>query len=316
MTLSREIEAAGTIAISGHVRPDGDCVGACLSVYNYIKDNYPGKTVRVFLEYFSETFLFLRGADKVERALPGEERFDLFISLDCADKERLGDFQPLLSSAVRSLVIDHHITNKGFGDTCRVCPEASSTCEALFELMDEERISLETASCLYLGLVHDTGVFKHSNTTRKTMEIAGRLLDKGVSSSYIIDETFYKKTFTQNKALGYALQSSILLGGGLVVAGCVSLEQKNNLGLQSGDMDGIIDQLRVTDGTMAAIFVYETEPGSYKVSMRSKDPVDVSRIAMSYGGGGHVRAAGCQASSEDWKKLARDLAEKIMDQLQ
>ena len=98
--------------------------------------------------------------------------------------------------------IDHHISNDGFGDFYKIDPQASATCEVLCQIFEEDKISKECAQCLYTGIVHDTGVFKHSNTTRKTMEYAGMLLEKGVSTTKIIDETFYQKTFVQNQLLG------------------------------------------------------------------------------------------------------------------
>lgn len=113
--------------------------------------------------------------------------------------------------------IDHHISNDGFGDFYKIDPQASATCEVLCQIFEEDKISKECAQCLYTGIVHDTGVFKHSNTTRKTMEYAGMLLEKGVSTTKIIDETFYQKTFVQNQLLGKALLKSQLYADGQII---------------------------------------------------------------------------------------------------
>ena len=118
------------------------------------------------------------------------------------------------------------------------------------------------------------------------------LLEKGVSSTKIIDETFYQKTFAQNQLLGRALLNSELKENGDIIFSYVSIKDFKEIGATSSDSDGIIDQLRITKGVKAAIFLYPIENG-YKVSMRSNDNVNVSEIAKSHGGGGHIRAAGC-----------------------
>ncbi|MDK2809125.1 MAG: bifunctional oligoribonuclease and phosphatase NrnA, partial [Clostridiales bacterium] len=172
-------------------------------------------------------------------------------------------------------------------------PKRSSTCELLFSLMEEDKISKETAKALYLGIVYDTGVFKHSNTTIDTMQAAGKLIDKGVPFSKIIDETFYQKTYLQNQILGRCLLESFLLLDGKVIASCVERRILDFYGATAEDMDGIVDQMRVTKGVEVALFAYEIASGEYKVSMRSNGLVDVNKIAVYFGGGGHIKAAGC-----------------------
>ena len=197
------IEQADTIAITGHVRPDGDCVGSTVGLYNYIISNYD-KQVQIYLEEFSKDFLFLHDADKISHT-PTDQVYDLCIAVDCGDKERQGDFLPIFERAKRTMCVDHHISNPGFGEVCYVDAEACSAAEALYKLMEQDKINKNAAEALYMGIVHDTGVFKHSNTTKSAMSIAGDLIEKGANPSFIIDETFYKKTFVANKLLGIAL---------------------------------------------------------------------------------------------------------------
>ena len=206
--LIREIENADSIAITGHINPDGDCIGSTLGMYNYITSNYPDKRVQVYLQEFSDVFMFLNGASEVKHETD-DETYDLFMSLDCGDPDRFTPFAQYYETANRTLCIDHHISNKGFGDVCYVEPQACSAAEAIFKLLDEDKINQPCAEALYMGIVHDTGVFKHSNTTRSAMTIAGILIEKGARPSFVIDETFYKKTLTQNKLLGYARNLAI-----------------------------------------------------------------------------------------------------------
>lgn len=294
-TFKQYIETAKTIAISGHVRPDGDCTGSSLALAQYIRDNFAEKQVDVYLEPIRESFMFLSGADQILHEKK-QEQYDLFVCCDCGDLDRLGAFGEIYQKATKRICIDHHISNDGFGDDSLINPEGSSTCELLYGLMEYENISKETATCLYLGLVHDTGVFKHSNTKKATMIVAGELLEKGVDHSYIIDETFYARTYLQNQLLGRALMESMRLLDGKIIFSSISKEQIEFYGCSSSDLDGIIDQLRITKGVEVAIFLYEIGTQEYKVSMRSNQIVDVSKIAKLYGGGGHIKASGCTMS--------------------
>ena len=289
---NEQVLKADKIAITGHIHPDGDCIGSCLALKQYILDNYSGKKVDVYLEPISTEFYFLSHADEIITESHDEEVYDLFFVLDCGAEDRYEPFATMVNHAKTLIGIDHHISNDGFGDFCKIDPQASATCEVLCQIFEEDKISKECAQCLYTGIVHDTGVFKHSNTTRKTMEYAGMLLEKGVSSTKIIDETFYQKTFVQNQLLGKALLKSELYEKGQIIFSYLSEEDFKDLQASTSDSDGIIDQLRITKGVEAAVFLYPIKDG-YKVSMRSNETVNVSEIAKSHGGGGHIRAAGC-----------------------
>ena len=291
--LANELQGVKTVGIAGHIRPDGDCTGSCLAVYNYIRENYPEIEAAVYLEMVNPVFRFLKGAEEVKTDCQEEKVYDLFISLDASDLARLGEASRYFKTAKRTLCVDHHITNLGFAEKNWVVADASSTAELAYELMEEERISRETAEALYLGIVHDTGVFQYSNTSEKTMQIAGKLMSKGIAFSKIIDDTFYRKTYVQNQILGRTLMESILLMDGKVIVGRVRQKDMDFYGIGPKELDGIVNQLRVTEGVEVAIFLYETGNQEFKVSLRSNGIVDVSAVCMYFGGGGHVKAAGC-----------------------
>lgn len=312
--LIKAIEGAARIGISGHKRPDGDCVGSCLGLYNYIKDVYPEKEVTIYMESIKHEFRFLRHADKINHSFTDQKGHDLYVVLDCGDEERLGDYAIYLKKAKHIFCVDHHISNKGFGDEYIIVPEASSTCEVLFEQFDYEKISKSCAEALYMGIAHDTGVFKHTNTSRKTMHIAGDLIAKGLNTSHIIDDTFYRKTYAQNLILGHALLESVLLYNGKVIYSIVNKDMLKLYGLTGADLDGIIDNLRMTEGVECAILMYQIGLDKYKISMRSNDYVNVSEVASGFGGGGHIRAAGCTLTGLPMNILDKLLA-PIKEQL-
>ncbi len=148
------------------------------------------------------------------------------------------------------------------------------------------------AEALYLGIVRDTGVFKHSCTSEQTMKIAGRLLSMGVDSTKVIDGTFYEKSYIENQILGRCLMESMLVLDGRVILSYLNYKTMRLYGVVPANLSGIIDQLRVTKGTEVAIFIYESQPQHLKVSLRSNGNVDVSKTAVFFGGGGHKKAAG------------------------
>ena len=194
MTFFKILEGAKTIAIGGHVRPDGDCVGSCMGMYLYIKDNFPEKQVDIYLQNIPEALKIIDRMDEIKEEIPEGKVYDLFICQDCGDKGRLDFSAALFDSAKHTFCIDHHISNKEFAEFNYIVPEASSTSELVYNLLDEEKISLETAKALYMGIVHDTGVFQYSCTAPETMEAAADLMRKGIRASEIIEKTFYEKT--------------------------------------------------------------------------------------------------------------------------
>ena len=292
----REIEQAESIVILGHIRPDGDCVGSCLGVYNYVLDNYPGKSVDIYLDTFKPEFMFLRGAEKILHEKQ-DKTYDLCISLDSGDLDRHAENVSYFYSAKRTVSVDHHVSNPGFGDVQFLKTECSATAEALFTLFEVDKIGQECAEALYVGIVHDTGVFKFSNTTMQTMEIAGILIEKGARSQLVIDGTFYKKTFKQNKMLAKALDASYLELDGRMIISCLTKDVFEAYEATNLDTDGVVDAIRITEGVECALWMYEyPNRGTFNCSLRSNELVNVNEIAGKLGGGGHVRAAGCEVT--------------------
>ncbi len=166
------------VAIIGHVRPDGDCIGSCLAAYNYLEENYPDIHAVVYLEKPSVKFSYLKNIDRIVSDFSRDESYDLCICLDSSDTLRFGEAVKYLNAAKKSLCVDHHITNIGYGEENVVNGDASSTCEVLYGLLDESKISKAVAECIYTGIIHDTGVFKYDCTSAKTMEIAGKMMGK------------------------------------------------------------------------------------------------------------------------------------------
>ncbi len=311
MNVIEELKGAHVVGITGHIRPDGDCTGSTLALYNYLKKNMPDMDVSVYLEQPGEEFSYLSGYSDIRNTLEEDKKFDVFIVLDCSSIDRIEPFARGFENSDKTICIDHHISNNSFADVNQVVPDASSACEVLYDTLDDEKIDKAVAECIYTGIIHDTGVFKYSCTSLHTMEIAGKMMQMGIDYSDIIDNSFYKKTYVQNQILGRALLESVLFYDKKCIFSSVTRDEMNFYGVTGKELGGIIEQLRLTEGVEVAIFLYETGDDEYKVSLRSKKEIDVSAIAVAFGGGGHVRAAGFLA-----KGTVHDIINRIGEMIE
>ena len=294
MNSYEEVKDAKTIGISGHIRPDGDCVGSCMGLYLYLKKVCPAAAIQVMIERPADVFSCIRGIEEISSDFkPITEKFDVYIALD-SEKSRIGEAEKFFDQAEKRINIDHHISNAGgSGDVNYVVPTASSASELVYDVIgDKSAIDADIAKALYIGIIHDTGVFQYSNTSPKTMKIAAELISYGFDFPELIDKTFYEKTYVQNQILGRALLESILFMDGKCIVSMIDKKTMAFYNADSHDLEGIVSQLRSTKGVECAIFLYQTDTLEYKVSLRSNGAVDVAKVASFFGGGGHVRAAG------------------------
>lgn len=314
MQLTEILKGKQRVALGGHIHPDGDCIGSCVGLYTYLKEQYPAILVDVYLEEIPAAYRMIQNTDVPKHEISEKIQYDLFICLDCGDEARLGFSMPLFRAAKQTVCIDHHVSNEAFADVNYIVPDASSTSELIFGLLEKDKISRATAEALYMGIAHDTGVFQYSCTSPETMEAAAELLRKGIDGNEIIDKTFYEKTYLQNRVLGRALLESVLMLDGRCIVSVFTKQMMDSYGAVPSDLEGIVSQLRLTKGVEVAMFLYEQNEGQFKVSLRSKGQVDVSAVAKFFGGGGHVRAAGVSMRGTG-KEIVRKISEQIEMQM-
>ena len=287
---------ARTIGIAGHVRPDGDCVGSCMSLYNYLKKNRNDIEVKVFLEFVDDKFKIIKNTEQIDTNGYDGTVYDLFISLDTASKDRLGFNLPFFENAKRTACIDHHASNPGYADYNYIVSEASSASEVLYELLDENLFDKSIAEPMYMGIAHDSGVFRFQSTTPRTMRIAAKMMEFGINVNRILEDTFYRKSYNQMMVTAKIQSQAVLTMDGKCIYGYCTTEMMEEYGVTVNDLDAVVASIRNVDGVEIALFLYQLEDGRFKASLRSKNVVDVSKIAMEFGGGGHVRAAGFEVS--------------------
>ncbi len=298
LDIFEEVRTARTIGISGHQKPDGDCIGACLGLALYLQKRMPKATVEVFLQKPGVAFDTIPAIDRIITDFPKRDVFDVFIALDTTP-DRMGEANTYFEQARNTINIDHHYSNLiGGGQVNYIDATASATSELIYEVIDHSYLDAEIATNLYMGIAHDTGVFRYSNTAVKTMQTVAELMKFGFDFPKLLDDTFYGKTYVQNLIQGrIVLESRRYLDGQLII-GSAERKLMKEYGATKDDFDGVVNQLRITQGVECAIFIYEKEAGVYKVSLRaSSDAVNVAVIAEQFLGGGHIRAAGCEFNS-------------------
>lgn len=282
--------------ITSHVSPDGDAIGSTLGLYNFLTSM--GKNVSVVLaDEPPKKFNYLPGYQSILRC--SDITKDVFegisyvFSLDSGDLDRIGDVNDFINSKIVN--IDHHISNNSFGYINLVEPTASSVGELIYELIKstDYKISKEIAECLYTSILTDTGGFKYSNTTPKTLSIVSDLIATGIDFSGIYNRAISIKTKTQLKLLSKVLETLDITHDDKVSIISLSREILDSCNAIDEDSEDFINIARDIDTVEVAVFIKEKEDGTCRVSLRSKSLADVRKIAEVFDGGGHIRAAGC-----------------------
>jgi len=294
---SSALREADSVAIACHVNPDGDALGslfaAALALKSLGKSVFP--TWGTSPAKVPSQYSFLPGADLVVQVEDVPD-VDVFLALDCGVASRLGALEEL---AVKSTTInvDHHPGNDDFGDHNIVVTTASSTAELLTHLLIETGadIDLDVATCLYTGIVTDTGRFSYVNTMPDTMHLAADLLSLGIDAPRIAQEVFESSPFGYLKLVGRVLDRAVLHPDARFVYSWVTQDDLSDTGVGPEETDKLIDLIRETrDADVAGLFKQQTD-GAWRVSLRSRGPRSVGVLARERGGGGHELAAGFTA---------------------
>lgn len=280
--------AQDKLVLCPHVSPDGDALGSTLALKMAMEK--AGKKVTVMVDDdVPKAFGFLPQIDCFVKPAGGEVvEADLLVVLDASSLDRIGKVaQTVKAKAVAN--IDHHISNTQFADYLYLNTEAAATAEILCNLVEKLGITpdKDLATCLYTGIYTDCGSFRYANTTPGTMRAAAKLLEYGARPNEISD-ALGTNTRANIEMLGKVLQTLAFYNDGKIS----TLEINNDLYDKDVNTDNFISFARYIEGVDVAVLFKAVEPAVTRVSMRSQD-TDVAAIALSFGGGGHVRAAGC-----------------------
>ncbi|HSD94316.1 MAG TPA: bifunctional oligoribonuclease/PAP phosphatase NrnA [Syntrophales bacterium] len=305
------IQKGRTFLVTSHVRLDGDAVGSELALYEALKSL--GKEAVVYnQDRTPQMYAFLPDAGVIVNRLGPLDGFDAVFVLDCSEIERMGEEAPRIAGIERIVNIDHHISNDRYGHLTLTDPEASSTGEMIFRLIDGMGIELtrDMAVNLYTAILTDTGAFRYSNTGPKTFAVAGRLLEKGADPAWIAQMVYETFPAVKIRLLSRALSTLEFDWQGRIAAVTVSKKMLEDAGAQWEHTEGFVEYPRSIEGVQVAAFFSEISEGLYKVSLRSKGRFSVEEVARKFGGGGHINAAACRMQG-DYDAVKRRLFDAI-----
>ena len=304
------IENKQNFAITTHVRPDGDGIGSSLGLCWLLRSL--GKTAEVIVsDGIPASYRQLPGADEIRQVTEIDKQYDAIFVMECSDMER-----PAIKNLDQQFVvnIDHHATSEHFGNINWIDATASAVGEMIYNLCKAigGRITKEIAECVYLALVTDTGSFHFPNTTERTLKVASELVKVGVKPADISQAVYNSYPWSRIELMRQVLATVKRDASGKVAWMRQTLEMKESSGAVDGDNNGFVNIPLAAKEVEAVVYMREVEPNFFRVSLRSKDGVNVARIAEKFGGGGHKNAAGCRAAG-DWDEKEREIVAAIIE---
>ena len=291
------IREARSLVMACHVNPDGDALGSMLGLALGLAPLSQSLTL-LSQDGVPDILKFLPGAAQVRRTSDCET-YDLAIVLDSGDLSRVGPHvHPLIERAGRIVDIDHHVLSGAFGDIQVLDSQAASTSEIVYALLEALGLPItpEVATCLFTGVITDTGSFRFQNVTPNTFHVAAALLNAGAPPAYISENVFENKTFAATRLLGHALSSLNQTPDGRVIWAHITAQDFAGLGATDEDTEGVVNYVRGVRGADAGLLFRQMPDGKIRVSLRSRETVNVAEVAQQFGGGGHRMAAGCTLS--------------------
>lgn len=296
------IENSHKPVIISHINPEADAIGSSLALWHFAL-SIKKKAVVVNKTGVPENLKFLPGAEKIKKSIPPDA--DLYLVVDTASLKRTG-FNIVKNKNTPPIVnIDHHITNDRFGHFNIVDPNASATGVLIFRFLNYINFPLNDKMMIniYAGIYEDTGGFSYQNTNAECFKIAGLMVKNGLNPAYIA--RMLKEEVPERKylLLGEVLSTLRIYPEIKTATMFARMEVKKKFGAGWEDTDGFVDYAKSIKGVKVGVFFNEREDGSIKVSMRSKDDVDISWIAKEFGGGGHRNAAGFELKMEEAKNI-------------
>ena len=302
-----EIKLSKNIILTAHINPDGDALGSLLAFYfmidDFCKKNNMEKMIKIvvddklpkYMRHFEDTELiwsYEKFGEEFKHNFQNDEKFDLFISLDCANEERYGKAIEIKKLSKKSINIDHHISNTEHADFNYV-EDICSTGELLYQFLEIFEIELreKIAKYMYLGIINDTGNFRHDNVTEHTFFVCSKLIGAGVNNHKIANIIF---EVSEKKVgfIGELYKNKKINEYYKFISYYLTQEKMKKLSIEKDDTDGAAEMLLKIEGMELSLFVREDVDGSLKGSFRANDKYNVNKIASIFGGGGHIKAAG------------------------
>ncbi len=318
---AREIEelvqSAETVLILSHIDPDGDALGSQLAFAEYVRSL--GKQAVLIREaVIPSKYSFLPSIETITHIdeLPVDFSCDLAVVLECPSYERMGRASSYLTPNLPIINIDHHFESGDFGDVRWIDPTRSSVGEMIYEYFSsiEFSINASIATQLYTAIITDTGRFRYQSTSPRTMVIAGELIGAGANPKSICDKVYFNLSQSTMLLTSHVLRSMEFLEDGTICFLTLTHDMLEKSGADRSESDGLVDFTMFTDKVIAGVLFKEGTESNTRVSLRSRDGINVAEIASTFGGGGHFNASGCTIPKnidESKKIILKALSEKI-----
>ncbi|MDU5914146.1 MAG: bifunctional oligoribonuclease/PAP phosphatase NrnA [Anaerococcus vaginalis] len=308
------IDKANSIAISAHINPDGDALGSALGLRKSL-ELYGKKADVIKISQVDDYLKFLPQIENYKE--PSQKEYDLFIIVDCSEFDRIDKAIEICKNSKNVLVIDHHKGGSIKTDLNIIHSDSPASCELVYEIIKRLNLPMdkEIATLLYAGLVTDTNRFLYSNISELTFYTAADLYKIGADFEMIYKNLYQNKEISKLQFENHLLNKVEFKKPYALVG--VNQKTCKDFGVQMGDSESVVNMLRDLKGIEVACLVKEYGENEYKISLRSKDYLDVSEIARNNGGGGHIRASGftlnADSMDEALNKMRKILEEAIND---
>jgi len=310
----KAINKYSSFLVTSHLDAEGDALGSELALASLLRKM--GKRVCIVNnEKPSANYNFLSGIDKIRTKLKANT-YDATLIVDCPSKKRIGTTLTLLKDVTRIINIDHHIDNQMFGEINWVDPEASCVGEMIYELFSLVDVKLDKKDALpiYIAMLTDTGSFRHANTTSKTLRIASELLKFGIKPAKAYSR-IYEKNSAKDVSLGCAIISNLCFSANNQIA-WAKIDQGTIRALNSKHeiLDKVLDFAKSVSSVKVVAVFSQLSKNFIKVSLRSKAPVNIQKVALVFGGGGHKLASGCviKTNIEEAEKMLIKEIKKVL----
>jgi phosphoesterase RecJ-like protein len=309
------IQGADEIALACHQGPDGDALGSMLALALALRKR--GR--ETVASWGSDPFVtprhysFLPGLDLLSPPDTYPEAPDVMVTFDCGSFERLGTLEPNAKAAKQLVVIDHHVSNDSFGTINLIDGDVAASAVLTYKLINAMGIDLDRdiATCLYTGVVTDTGSFKYRNTTPEIHQIAADLISYDIGHDDIVRIVYDTHPVGFLNLLALALERAEIIDEASMIWTWITQADIEKVAIGMEDTDGLIDVVRTADVAEVACVLKEQRDGAFKVSMRSKGNANIGAVCESFGGGGHAFAAGFTAEGDDPRAIVASIAAKL-----
>lgn len=305
------IDSSKKIAITYHVSPDGDALGSALALLQGIR-NYGKEAYVISKDTVGDNLGFLPYSGEITgEIIKPKEKTDCVIVVDCGNYERISADLERFNGAI--INIDHHLSNDKYGEVNFVNSKAAATAEIIYELLLSLNIEInnDIGICIYTALMTDTGSYRYSNTTKVTHYIAGDLIENGLSHEEIHKKVFDNKSYEKLKLVGLVLDDMELICNSKIVLMRVTKDMLEKSKVDVKDSSDIISMGNQIKGIEGSVLLKESDIG-IKVSLRSKNDLDVRKVAESLGGGGHIKASGALIKDKTIKE-AKEIIVKLLE---